>query len=84
MTSQCLRQLELANDIIIQGHCIELGDLKLKVYTVMGVHDNLEVRITKHLNDYGAFKLKHLELTLFISIQSKGPPSVLQEVPNRN
>ena len=49
MTSQCLRQLELADDVIIQGHCIELGDLKLRVFTVMGARDNLEVRITEHL-----------------------------------
>uniref|UniRef100_A0A671TJY6 L-fucose kinase n=1 Tax=Sparus aurata TaxID=8175 RepID=A0A671TJY6_SPAAU len=37
MTSQCIRQLELANNIIIQGHRIELRELKLNVYTVTGV-----------------------------------------------
>lgn len=44
MTSQCIRQLELANDIIIQGHHIELRELKLNVYTVTGALDDLEVR----------------------------------------
>lgn len=43
MTSQCLRQLDMAGDIIIQGHYIELGELKLKVFTVMGAQDELEV-----------------------------------------
>ncbi|KAM8751501.1 L-fucose kinase isoform 2-T3 [Acanthopagrus schlegelii] len=43
MTSQCIRQLELANDIIIQGHRIELRELKLNVYTVTGALDDLEV-----------------------------------------
>lgn len=44
MTSQCIRQLELANDIIIQGHRIELRELKLNVYTVTGAQDDLEVQ----------------------------------------
>ncbi|XP_038561064.1 L-fucose kinase [Micropterus salmoides] len=43
MTSQWIRQLELASDIIIQGHRIELGQLKLSVYTVTGAQDDLEV-----------------------------------------
>uniref|UniRef100_A0A671TLN6 L-fucose kinase n=1 Tax=Sparus aurata TaxID=8175 RepID=A0A671TLN6_SPAAU len=43
MTSQCIRQLELANNIIIQGHRIELRELKLNVYTVTGAQDDLEV-----------------------------------------
>ncbi|XP_037622224.1 L-fucose kinase [Sebastes umbrosus] len=43
MTSQCIRQLELADDIIIQGHRIEVGELKLSVYTVTGAQDDLEV-----------------------------------------
>lgn len=44
MTLQCpLWQLDLASDIIIQGHFIELGELKLKVFTVMGAQDDLEV-----------------------------------------
>nr|XP_046249077.1 L-fucose kinase isoform X2 [Scatophagus argus] len=43
MTSQSVRQLELTNDIIIQGHRIELGGLKLNVFTVMGAQDHLEV-----------------------------------------
>uniref|UniRef100_H3CAG6 L-fucose kinase n=1 Tax=Tetraodon nigroviridis TaxID=99883 RepID=H3CAG6_TETNG len=40
--SQCLRQLDLGADIIVQGHHIQLGDLKLRVYTVMGAQDPLE------------------------------------------
>ncbi|XP_044048231.1 L-fucose kinase [Siniperca chuatsi] len=43
LTSQSIRQLELADDIIIQGHRIELGELKLTVYTVTGAQDDLEV-----------------------------------------
>lgn len=43
MTSQGLGQLEVAGDIIIQGHYIELGELKLKVFTAMGAQDELEV-----------------------------------------
>ncbi|XP_020504500.3 L-fucose kinase [Labrus bergylta] len=42
-TSQSIRQLSLADDIIIQGHRIELGELKLNVYTVMGAQDDLQV-----------------------------------------
>lgn len=42
ITSQCLRQLDMASNIIIQGHYIELGELKVKVYTVMGAQDELE------------------------------------------
>uniref|UniRef100_A0A3Q2QVR9 Fucose kinase n=1 Tax=Fundulus heteroclitus TaxID=8078 RepID=A0A3Q2QVR9_FUNHE len=40
--SACIRRLALSNDIIIQGHRIELGELKLNVYTAMGAHDNLQ------------------------------------------
>ncbi|XP_078139189.1 L-fucose kinase [Centroberyx gerrardi] len=43
LSSSHIRQLALANDIIIQGHRIELGELKLNVYTVMGAQDDLEV-----------------------------------------
>lgn len=44
MTLQCpMWQLDLTTDIIIQGHFIELGELKLKVFTVMGAQDDLEV-----------------------------------------
>ncbi|XP_062245057.1 L-fucose kinase [Platichthys flesus] len=42
-TSCCIRKLKITNDIIIQGHRIELGELKLNVYTVMGAQDDLEV-----------------------------------------
>lgn len=48
MTSQCLRQLDMASNIIIQGHYIELGELKVKVYTVMGAQDELEVALNHH------------------------------------
>uniref|UniRef100_A0A3B4ERP8 L-fucose kinase n=1 Tax=Pundamilia nyererei TaxID=303518 RepID=A0A3B4ERP8_9CICH len=41
-TSPSLRLLPLSSDIIIQGHRIELGELQLYVYTVMGAHDDLE------------------------------------------
>lgn len=44
MTLHCpLWQLDLASDIIIQGRFIELGELKLEVFTVMGAQDDLEV-----------------------------------------
>ncbi|XP_034031807.1 L-fucose kinase [Thalassophryne amazonica] len=42
-TSASIRHMVLANDLIIQGHRIELGELKLNIYTVMGAHDDLEV-----------------------------------------
>lgn len=42
--SQRLKQVTLASDIIIQGYRIELGDMKLMVYTVMGAKDDLQVR----------------------------------------
>ncbi|XP_028287214.1 L-fucose kinase [Parambassis ranga] len=42
-TSACLRRLALSSDIIIQGHRIELGELRLSVFTVMGAHDDLQV-----------------------------------------
>ncbi|KAM7002833.1 LOW QUALITY PROTEIN: L-fucose kinase [Tautogolabrus adspersus] len=42
-TSQSIRQLSLADDIIIQGHRIELGKLKLNMFTVMGAQDELQV-----------------------------------------
>uniref|UniRef100_A0A3P8X4B2 L-fucose kinase n=1 Tax=Cynoglossus semilaevis TaxID=244447 RepID=A0A3P8X4B2_CYNSE len=40
--SQSVRQLQLTDDIIIQGHRIQLGKLKLNVFTVMGALDDLE------------------------------------------
>ncbi|XP_053282554.1 L-fucose kinase [Pleuronectes platessa] len=42
-TSCSIRKLKMTNDIIIQGHRIDLGELKLNVYTVMGAQDDLEV-----------------------------------------
>lgn len=38
-----VQQLLLSGDIIIQGHRVQLGELKLTVYTVLGAHDALEV-----------------------------------------
>ncbi|KAF7656552.1 hypothetical protein LDENG_00039590 [Lucifuga dentata] len=43
-------RLELLNDIIIQGHRIELGELKLNVYTVMGAQDDLVSSDASFLN----------------------------------
>lgn len=51
MTSQRLPRLDVARDIIIQGHFIELGDLKLKVFTVVGARDDLEVTTRRRLSD---------------------------------
>lgn len=51
MTSQCLRQLDMAGDIIIQGHYIELGELKLKVFTAMGAQDELEVAFSNAVTE---------------------------------
>lgn len=41
--SAWMKRLALSSDLIIQGHRIELGELKLNVYTVMGAHDDLQV-----------------------------------------
>ncbi|XP_053174928.1 L-fucose kinase [Scomber japonicus] len=54
-TSQCIRQLLLASDIIIQGHRIQLGELKLNVYTVMGAQDDLEVSSNDDDDDKASF-----------------------------
>ncbi|XP_036390932.1 L-fucose kinase [Megalops cyprinoides] len=43
MASPHSPQLVLLNDIIIQGHHVQLGELKLTVFTVLGGHDDLEV-----------------------------------------
>lgn len=61
-------QLELANDIIIQGHRIELRELKLNVYTVTGAQDDLEVQNIQ----LEVFSLRsfHTHLTAFICEQS--------------
>lgn len=48
-TSPSVRCLPLSSDIIIQGHRIELGELQLDVYTVMGAHDDLEVKHKRSL-----------------------------------
>ncbi|XP_059402510.1 L-fucose kinase-like isoform X2 [Carassius carassius] len=41
-SSSCMQRLPLSSDIIIQGHRVMLGELKLTVYTAFGAHDNLE------------------------------------------
>uniref|UniRef100_A0A3Q0SS81 Fucose kinase n=1 Tax=Amphilophus citrinellus TaxID=61819 RepID=A0A3Q0SS81_AMPCI len=41
-TSPSVRRLPLSRDIIIQCHRVELGELQLHVYTVMGAHDDLQ------------------------------------------
>ncbi|KAJ8343194.1 hypothetical protein SKAU_G00305230 [Synaphobranchus kaupii] len=38
-------QLALPNDIIIQGHRVQLGELQLTVFTVLGTHDDLEASL---------------------------------------
>ncbi|XP_035981542.1 L-fucose kinase [Fundulus heteroclitus] len=62
--SACIRRLALSNDIIIQGHRIELGELKLNVYTAMGAHDNLQVSF----NDSSASFLNQTWSVLFSSL----------------
>ncbi|CAJ1055837.1 L-fucose kinase [Xyrichtys novacula] len=42
-TSQSVRRLKLADDIIIQGQRIEVGALKLSVFTAVGARDELQV-----------------------------------------
>ncbi|ROL52789.1 L-fucose kinase [Anabarilius grahami] len=42
-SSSCIQRLPLSSDIIVQGHRVMLGELKLTVYTAFGAHDNLEV-----------------------------------------
>ncbi|XP_016322267.1 L-fucose kinase isoform X2 [Sinocyclocheilus anshuiensis] len=42
LTSSCIQRLPLSSDIIIQGHRVMLGELKLTVFTAFGAHDNLE------------------------------------------
>lgn len=54
MTTQHLWQLDMASDIIIQGHYIELGDLKLKVFTVVGAQDELEVAFSNTVTERAA------------------------------
>uniref|UniRef100_A0A667XPR4 L-fucose kinase n=1 Tax=Myripristis murdjan TaxID=586833 RepID=A0A667XPR4_9TELE len=56
------RELSLANDIIIQGHRIELGELKLNVFTVMGAQDELEVS-----SDAGSASFLNQSWSLFFS-----------------
>lgn len=41
--SDQLGLLPLNSDIIVQGHRVNVGELKLTVFTVFGAYDNLEV-----------------------------------------
>uniref|UniRef100_A0A672HET9 L-fucose kinase n=1 Tax=Salarias fasciatus TaxID=181472 RepID=A0A672HET9_SALFA len=42
-SSRSIGRLPIGEDIIIQGHRIELGEMRLTVYTAAGSHDPLEV-----------------------------------------
>ncbi|KAI5614886.1 L-fucose kinase [Silurus asotus] len=42
--SDQLRRLPLSSDIIVQGHRVNVGELKLKVFTVFGAYDSLEAQ----------------------------------------
>ncbi|KAK2834608.1 hypothetical protein Q7C36_015309 [Tachysurus vachellii] len=42
--SEQLRHLPLTSDIIVQGHRVNVGELKLTVFTVFGAHDRLEAQ----------------------------------------
>lgn len=42
-SSSHIQQLALTNDHIIQGHHIQLGEMKITVYTVLGAYDDLKV-----------------------------------------
>ncbi|XP_043083720.1 L-fucose kinase isoform X2 [Puntigrus tetrazona] len=41
-SSSRIQRLPLSSDIIVQGHRVTLGELKLTVFTAFGAHDNLE------------------------------------------
>ncbi|KAL0967867.1 hypothetical protein UPYG_G00258650 [Umbra pygmaea] len=43
MNSSQIQQLVLTNDLIVQGHRVKLGEMKMTVYTVLGSHDDLNV-----------------------------------------
>ena len=42
-SSSHLRELALTEDMVIQGQRVQLGELKLCVYTIVGSLDDLEV-----------------------------------------
>uniref|UniRef100_A0AAY5EAF0 L-fucose kinase n=1 Tax=Electrophorus electricus TaxID=8005 RepID=A0AAY5EAF0_ELEEL len=42
-SSAYMQGMPLTSDIIMQGHRVQLGELKLTVFTVFGAHDSLEV-----------------------------------------
>ncbi|KAL7867613.1 hypothetical protein SRHO_G00089970 [Serrasalmus rhombeus] len=48
-SSTYLQRMPLTSDIILQGHRVQLGELKLTVFTVLGAYDSLEA-----LNDEAA------------------------------
>ncbi|XP_029524659.1 L-fucose kinase isoform X1 [Oncorhynchus nerka] len=54
-SSSHIQQLALTNDHIIQGHHIQLGEMKITVYTVLGAYDDLKVSC----DDDGATFLNH-------------------------
>ncbi|CAB1323640.1 unnamed protein product [Coregonus sp. 'balchen'] len=54
-SSSHIQQLALTNDHIIQGHHIQLGEMKVTVYTVLGANDDLKVSC----DDDGATFLNH-------------------------
>uniref|UniRef100_A0AAY4CRX2 L-fucose kinase n=1 Tax=Denticeps clupeoides TaxID=299321 RepID=A0AAY4CRX2_9TELE len=60
-SSTPVTQLPPTSDIIIQGHRVQLGKLKLSVFTVLGTHDRLEAR----LDDKSATFLNHSWRELF-------------------
>ena len=64
-TSQCIRRLNLSDNLIVQGHRIELGQLKLNVYTMMGARDDLEVKTLCHPK-YHLLCLFLMSLLLFV------------------
>uniref|UniRef100_A0A4W4DQA1 L-fucose kinase n=1 Tax=Electrophorus electricus TaxID=8005 RepID=A0A4W4DQA1_ELEEL len=51
-SSAYMQGMPLTSDIIMQGHRVQLGELKLTVFTVFGAHDSLEVLIDA---DTGSF-----------------------------
>ncbi|XP_056137795.1 L-fucose kinase [Lampris incognitus] len=59
-SSSHIRQLELTTDIIIQGHRIQLGELKLSIYTVLGAQDKVSC-------DTGSTSFLNMEWSLLYS-----------------
>uniref|UniRef100_A0A8C8GM41 L-fucose kinase n=1 Tax=Oncorhynchus tshawytscha TaxID=74940 RepID=A0A8C8GM41_ONCTS len=75
-SSSHIQQLALTNDHIIQGHHIQLGEMKITVYTVLGAYDDLKV-IFHQLNGrtdlWGSGRSQSLmEARLFPVFQPRG------------